>query len=103
MLYDGILEYVLWTAVEGSQLDTAHLTRCVTALEQAVEELGRHDPAKHGLIMADACERWLEYRDNRNDRSRPRCRLRGTTLELLPSFIADAKRLAAVIGAPTDG
>ena len=156
MLYDGTLVYVLLTVVEGSQLDTAHLTRCVTTLEQAFEELGRHDPeqilydiyraacvkefelvleqcgrllrkrlrpwfasnrqadrltfkdvfrhaAKHGLITSDACERWLEYRDNRNDTAHDYgVGFAEATLELLPSFIADAKRLAAVIGAQTD-
>ena len=30
------------------------------------KDVFRH-AAKHGLIDADACERWLEYRDNRNE------------------------------------
>ena len=30
------------------------------------KDLFRH-AAKHGLIDAHACERWLSYRDNRND------------------------------------
>ena len=149
--------YVLWTVVEGSNLDTAYLTRCVTTLEQAFEELGRRDSeeilydiyraacvkefelvleqsgkllrkrlrpwfasnrqadrltfkdvfrhaAKHSLITADAGERWLEYRDNRNDTAHDYgAGFAEATLELLPSFIADAKRLAAVIGGPSDG
>jgi len=157
VLYGRILVYVLWTAVEGSNLDTAYLTRCVTTLEQAFEELGRHDPeeilydiyraacvkefelvleqsgkllrkrlrpwfasnrqadrltfkdvfrhaAKHGLITADACERWLEYRDNRNDTAHDYGAGFGeATLKLLSTFIADARALATVIGAPTDG
>ena len=48
--------------------------------------------AKHGLIATDSCERWLEYRDRRNDTAQQ-------TLELLPKFIADAKALANIIGA----
>lgn len=50
------------------------------------------DAAKHGLIATDSCERWLEYRDRRNDTAQQ-------TLELLPKFIADAKALANIIGA----
>ena len=54
--------------------------------------------AKHGLISVQACERWFEYRDNRNDTAH----LYGedfaeTTLALLPQFIADAKELASVV------
>lgn len=48
--------------------------------------------AKHGLIATDSCERWLEYRDRRNETAQQ-------TLELLPKFIADAKALANIIGA----
>ena len=48
--------------------------------------------AKHGLIATDSCERWLEYRDRRNETTHQ-------TLELLPKFIADAKALANIIGA----
>ncbi len=54
--------------------------------------------SKHGLISLQACERWFEYRDNRNDTAH----LYGedfaeTTLTLLPQFIEDAKDLAQVI------
>ena len=54
--------------------------------------------SKHGLISLQACERWFEYRDNRNDTAH----LYGedfaeTTLTLLPQFIADAKELAKII------
>ena len=54
--------------------------------------------AKHGLISVQACERWFEYRDNRNDTAH----LYGedfaeTTLTLLPQFIADSKELAQLI------
>ena len=59
--------------------------------------------AKHGLISLRACERWFEYRDNRNDTAH----LYGedfaeTTLTLLPDFIADAKELARVVSEGSD-
>ena len=54
--------------------------------------------SKHDLISLQMCERWFEYRDNRNDTAR----LYGedfaeTTLVLLPQFIEDARQLAQVI------
>ena len=76
---DGILVYVLLTAVEGIQLtDTTYLTRCVTTLEQAFEELGRHDPDEILWDIFHAA--WVTE-----------------------SFLADARGLAAMIGNPTDG
>ncbi len=59
--------------------------------------------AKHGLISLKTCERWLEYRDNRNDTAH----LYGenfaeTTLRLLPQFIEDAKELAQVVSEVSD-
>ena len=54
--------------------------------------------AKHGLISVESCERWLEYRDNRNDTAHQYGEgFAETTLKLLPQFIADAKELAQVI------
>ncbi len=59
--------------------------------------------AKHGLLTADASERWLEYRDNRNDTAHNYGEnFAETTLTLLPSFITDAKVLADVIEASDD-
>ena len=59
--------------------------------------------ARYGLISADACERWLEYRDNRNDTAHDYgAGFAEATLTLLPVFIADAKALADVIGQPAD-
>ena len=56
--------------------------------------------AKHGLIATDSCERWLEYRDRRNDTAHQYGGdFAEQTLELLPKFIADAKALANIIGA----
>ena len=68
----------------------------------AFKDIFRH-AAKHDLITIDACERWLEYRDNRNDTAhRYGERFAETTLEILPAFIADAKQLAEVISETSD-
>ena len=59
--------------------------------------------AKHGLISADTCERWLEYRDNRNDTAHDYgAGFAEATLHLLPAFIEDARALAEVIEEPGD-
>lgn len=61
------------------------------------KNLFRH-AAKHGLISVESCERWLEYRDNRNDTAHQYGEgFAETTLKLLPQFIVDAKELAQVI------
>lgn len=53
---------------------------------------------KHGLIPADACERWLEYRDNRNHAENNSGQaFAESTLRLLPAFIEDAKALATAV------
>ena len=60
--------------------------------------------AKHGLIPADACERWLEYRDNRNDTAHDYGHgFAEATPKLLPRFVDDARQLAAVVEGETDG
>lgn len=68
----------------------------------AFRDLFRH-AAKHGLMDAGAAERWLHYRDNRNDpvHDRGEC-FSATTLKLLPAFIDDAKALADTIEAAND-
>lgn len=54
--------------------------------------------AKHDLISVETCERWLIYRDNRNDTAHDYGEeFAETTLKLLPDFIKDAKELASVI------
>ena len=56
--------------------------------------------SRHGLIDIDAAERWLVYRDNRNDTAHDYGEdFAETTLKLLPAFIADAKTLADTIDA----
>ncbi len=65
-------------------------------------DLFRH-AARHGLLEPDAVERWLEYRDNRNDTAH-NCgeRFAEATLKLLPAFLADARALADTIDAADD-
>ncbi len=66
-------------------------------------DLFRH-AARHDLLRTDAVERWLGYRDNRNDTAR-NCggAFTEATLNLLPTFIEDAKALADMIEGVDDG
>lgn len=60
-------------------------------------DIFRH-AAKHGLIDASACERWLRYRDNRNDPAHDSGDgFARATLTLLPAFVADARALTDMI------
>ncbi len=69
----------------------------------AFKDLFRH-AAKHGLIEPDAAERWLRYRDNRNDTAHNYGEdFAEDTLKLLPSFVADARALADMIESVDDG
>ena len=69
----------------------------------AFKDLFRH-AAKHGLIEPDAAERWLRYRDNRNDTAHNYGEdFAEVTLKLLPSFVADARALADTIESVDDG
>ena len=69
----------------------------------AFRDLFRH-AAKHGLMEADAVERWLAYRDNRGDTARNDGEdFAEATLKLLPTFVTDAKALAAVLEVADDG
>ena len=66
------------------------------------KDLFRH-AAKHGLISVEACERWLTYRDHRNDTAHQYGEnFAEATLALLPAFIADARALAAAIAEGSD-
>jgi len=52
----------------------------------------------HGVITAEACERWPKYRDNRNSTAHDYgVNFAEETVILLPQFIADATELAAAI------
>ena len=66
------------------------------------KDLYRH-AAKHGLIDPGAVERWLQYRDNRNDTAHDFGeKFAEATLKLLPVFIADAKALVDMLEAADD-
>ena len=59
---------------------------------------------RHGLMEPEAVERWLRYRDHRNDTAHNYGEdFAEATLKLLPVFVADAKTLAAMIEAADDG
>ena len=63
----------------------------------AFKDVFRH-AAKCGLIDTQACERWLRYRDNRNDTAHDYgAAFAETTLKLLPGFLADSRALADLI------
>ena len=66
------------------------------------KDLFRH-AAKHDLIDCEAVERWLGYRDNRNDTAHDYGEdFAEATLKLLPDFVDDAKALADVIERAND-
>ena len=66
------------------------------------KDLFRH-AAKHGLMAPDTVERWLQYRDNRNDTAHNYGEdFAEATLKLLPTFVADAKALADMIETADD-
>ncbi len=66
------------------------------------KDVFRH-AARHGLISAEASERWMVYRDNRNDTAHDYGEeFAETTLALLPAFITDARDLAVVIAEGSD-
>ena len=59
--------------------------------------------AKHSLISVEACERWLTYRDNRNNTAHDYGEaFAETTLKLLPNFVVDSRELARVIAEEGD-
>lgn len=66
------------------------------------KDLFRH-AARHGLMEADAVERWFAYRNNRNETAHDYGEgFAEATLRLLPGFVADAKTLADMIEAKED-
>ena len=66
------------------------------------KDLFRHG-AKHALIDLETAERWLNYRDNRNNTAHNYGEnFTEATLALLPEFIIDAKALAEIIEATDD-
>ena len=70
--------------------------------ELVFKDLFRH-AARHRLIDVEAAERWLSYRDHRNDTAHKYGEhFAEAILELLPTFIADATELVDTIEAAND-
>ena len=66
------------------------------------KDVFRH-AALHGLIGVEVSERWMAYRDNRNDTAHDYGEgFAETTIGLLEQFIPDARELARIIGEATD-
>ena len=67
------------------------------------KDVFRH-AARRGLLSIESCERWFEYRDNRNNTAYDYGEgFAETTLRLLPSFIDDAKSLALIVASAIQG
>lgn len=69
---------------------------------KAADQLVFKEVFRHGVlrnvITADACERWMQYRDNRNNTAHDYGEsFAEETLVLLQQFIADATALATAI------
>lgn len=69
---------------------------------KAVDQLVFKDVFRHAMlrniIFTEACERWLQYRDNRNNTAHDYgVNFAEETLTLLPQFINDATSLAEAI------
>ena len=65
--------------------------------ELKFKDIFRH-AAKHGLITAKHSERWLKYRDNRNDTAHDYGEgFAEQTLKLLPDFISDAENIVKTL------
>ncbi len=61
------------------------------------KDIFRH-AAKHGLLETEETERWMRYRDNRNDTAHDYgVGFADNTLNLLSQFIVDARRVHDVI------
>jgi hypothetical protein len=60
--------------------------------------------AGHDLMTLEEAERWFAYRDNRNDTAHDYgLHFALETLDLLPGFLDDARRLEAILRAHFDG
>lgn len=61
------------------------------------KDIFRH-AALHSIIDTDSCERWMQYRDNRNSTAHDYgVGFAKDTLKLLPQFIIDAKNIIIAI------
>lgn len=84
-----------FTLVRKALLEYGHGARRLDSLP--VKEILRL-AATHGLMTLEEVKRWFFYRDNRNDTAHEYGEgFAHETLALLPGFIADGKRLEAVL------
>ena len=75
---------------------------------KAVDELTFKDTfrysAKHGLMSVESSERWLKYRDNRNNTAHNYGEgFAEQTLKLLPDFIVSAKEVVNILSKNKNG
>ena len=63
-------------------------------------DIFRH-AVRHGLITGDECERWLQYRDLRNNAYPYREAFADDVLAVLPTFTDDAGALSRIIAVET--
>ena len=76
---------------------TVHFASNKAADKLSFKEIFRQ-AAKYTLIDIESSERWLAYRDNRNNTAHDYGEdFAETTLKLLPQFIVDAKALSLAI------
>ena len=67
-----------------------------------LKDVFRH-ATKHSLIDTQACDRWLQYRDNRNSTAHDHgVQFAQSTLKILPAFIKDAQELAQMLSKVTN-
>ncbi len=66
------------------------------------KDIFRH-ACKHGMISIEETERWLQYRDNRNNTAHDYgVSFAEETLILLPQFVIDAKNIVNLINSVSD-
>jgi nucleotidyltransferase substrate binding protein (TIGR01987 family) len=114
---EGDLHYDLYRSAVVKEYEII-LEQCGKLLRKAlkpyfhssmeVDRLYFKDVFRHavlrGIITDEACERWLIYRDTRNDTAHDYgVQFANETLKLVPQFIEDAKGLADAIDQLKDG
>jgi nucleotidyltransferase substrate binding protein (TIGR01987 family) len=87
-------ELALETSAKLLRKTLKHYFSSPKAVDQLTfKDVFRH-AAKHSLLTTGEVERWLIYRDNRNDTAHDYGeRFAETTLVLMPGFVEDAKHL----------
>lgn len=108
---EGTIEYEMYrnSLVKGFEMTIEQSGKLLRkrlepffATKQALDKLTYKDlfrhALKHSLLTEDAVNRWFEYRDNRNNTAYDYGQgFAEETLNLIDSFLADAKLLMSVI------